>query len=72
MRTRLICLALGILSIPALASADDHRWDGYIGGSGGNGASKLGGIHTALGITAMKNGMLRKVSIVIDWSTQLG
>jgi hypothetical protein len=69
MRIRLIGLVLGLLSVPALASADDHRWDGYFGGSGGDGASKLGGIHQAIGIAL---GGMRKVAIVGDFSTQFG
>ncbi len=69
MRMRLIGFVLGILAIPALASADGHRWDGYIGGSGGDGASKLGGIHQAIGIAL---GGAHRVSIVGDFSTQFG
>jgi hypothetical protein len=72
MRMRLIGLVLGLLSIPALASADDHRWDGYFGGSGGNGASKLAGIHQAIGIVLGQEGAMRKLAIVADFSTQFG
>jgi hypothetical protein len=72
MRIRLIGLVLGLLFIPALASADDHRWDGYFGGSGGNGASKLAGIHQAIGIALGREGAMRKIAVVGDFSTQFG
>ena len=72
MRMRLIGLVLGLLLIPALASADDHRWDGYFGGSGGNGASKLAGIHQAIGIALGREGAMRKIAVVGDFSTQFG
>jgi hypothetical protein len=72
MRIRLIGFALALLCFPALASADDHRWDGYFGGSGGNGASKLFGIHQAFGFVLGQEGPMRKVAIVADFSTQIG
>lgn len=71
MRMRLTGLVLALLFIPALASADDHRWDGYFGGSGGTGGSKLAGIHQAIGI-ALGQGAMRKVAVVGDFSTQFG
>ena len=66
MRMRLIGLVLGLLLIPALASADDHRWDWYTGGSGGDGASKLAGIHQAIGIALGQQGTRRKLAVVGD------
>lgn len=73
MRTRLLGLALGLLAIPTLALADDHRWDLYTGGSGGNGASKLGGLHFSFGVTGQRDpGVWRKVLFVGDVSVQLG
>lgn len=72
MRMRLIGLVLGLLLVPALASADDHRWDGYFGGSGGTGGSKLAGIHQAIGIALGREGAMRKVALVGDISTQFG
>ena len=72
MRMRLIGLVLGLLLVPALASADDHRWDWYFGGSGGDGASKLAGIHQAIGIALGQQGTRRKVAVVGDLSTQFG
>jgi hypothetical protein len=72
MRTRLIGLILALLAFPALASADDHRWDGYFGGSGGPGGSKLWGLHQAFAFVPVQDGMLSKLSVVVDWSTQFG
>ena len=72
MRMRLIGLVLALLLVPALAFADDHRWDGYFGGSGGNGASKLAGIHQASGIALGREGTMRKIAVVGDFSTQFG
>ena len=72
MRIRLICLALAFLSIPTLAAADDHRWDGYFGGSGGTGGSKLFGFHQAAAVALGQRGTLRKVAVVGDFSTQFG
>lgn len=72
MRIRLICLALAFLSIPTLASADDHRWDGYFGGSGGDGASKLFGFHQAAAVALGRQGPWRKIAVVGDFSTQFG
>jgi len=72
MRIRLIGLALAFLSIPTLASADDHRWDFYTGGSDGNGGSTLAGIHQAIGIALGQQGAMRKIAVVGDFSTQFG
>jgi hypothetical protein len=72
MRIRLISLALGILLIPTIVSADDHRWDGYTGGSGGTGGSKLFGFHQAAAVALGQKGMRRKFAVVGDFSTQFG
>jgi len=46
MRVRFVCLALGMLLVPALAHADSHNADFYGGFAGGGGGSTIPGFIT--------------------------
>jgi hypothetical protein len=74
MRTRLLGFVLGLLAVPSLALADSHRWDGFIAGGGGNGASTLFSFHQTASIFPFygKDGTLTNISFVADWATQFG
>jgi hypothetical protein len=75
MRTRLLGFVLGLLAIPSVALADSHRWDGFIAGGGGNGASSLFSFHQTASIFPFygrKDSILTNVSLVADWATQFG
>jgi hypothetical protein len=72
MRTRLTCLLLGILGVPTFAFADFHKVDFYDGGSLGNGASTLFGIHTSIGLREPAKLPRRLTWVIPDLSVQIG
>ena len=48
MRIRLTFLLLALLLVPGLAYADAHKMDYFLGGSGGDGGSGIGGAHASI------------------------
>ena len=75
MRMRLFGIALGFLLVPAVASADTHRWGAAAGGSYGA-ASNLFGFHlagdVAIGEFMTSQGWLKTVTAIGDFSIHAG
>jgi hypothetical protein len=70
MRVRLSSLFVALVLVPTLSFADSHKADLYGGGSGGTGASSVGGVH---GSIAWDLKDYPRFSVVVaDFSTQFG
>lgn len=75
MRLRPIWIALGFLFVPAVASADTHRWGAGAAGSYAN-ASNLYGFHlsgdVAVGEFITRQGWYKAVTVIGDYSIHAG
>jgi hypothetical protein len=75
MRLRFFGIALGILLVPAVASADAHRW-GASGGGGGASGSQMWGVHTTADYTfydiTKPDSRVKYFNLIYDFSLHSG
>jgi hypothetical protein len=75
MRMRLFGIALGFFLVPAVASADAHRW-GASGGGGGASGSQMWGVHATADYTfyniTKPDSRVKYFNLVYDFSVHSG